>query len=206
MGCTASSAACAEGRAFRGGRKVASRNQKTLRFNLGDRLSPDHLSVVRLKTVLSRSAMSSDEVAKLPLGTMIPKSTPIAPPHHLFATFSSSKSKTVVDAILLPESDVSYSTNVKLFGVLIENTTIKVKGKTYMIKAEHEMEAMGIPFEKAEDKAIGESDFKYLLNPVIINTRSVSLYRDGVEQSVVYYKYNPNTGACKVAYGSQDIY
>jgi len=205
MGCTGSKAACAEGisgRSYHDMKAVAPRKQKMLKFHLGDLLKPDHMSHLRHKSVLSRDAMSLDEVAKLPFGTITPKSTPMAPPHSFVATFSSNKSKTVVDALLFPESSVSYSTKVKLVGKVNENTTIKVKGKTYMIKAEYEMEAAGMPFEQVEERAREESDFKYLLDPMITKTRSVSLYRDGVEQSVASYKYNPDTGACKLAYSN----
>ena len=190
---------CKGGNSYRG-KAVAPQSKKVLKFTLGDRLKPEQMSVIRHNSALSQGAMSLVDVAALPVGAIVPKTTPNVAPHHYFVSYSSTKSKTDVDALMHVESGVvSNSTKVKLVGTATENTTIKVNGKTYLIKAEHDIEAAGMPFENAEDRE--KSDLKYLVSPIITNTRYVNLNKNGVEQVVKSYSYKPKTGECKVVYG-----
>ena len=199
MGGCQSNNGCKGGNSFRG-KAAAPQNKKVLRFTLGDLLKPDQMSFVRHNSALSQGSISLVGV-DTPVGAVVPKTTPIVAPHHYLATFSSTNSKTDVDALMHVESGVvSDSTKVKLVGTATENTTIKVNGKTYLIKAEYDIEAMGIPFEKAEDRE--KSDLRHIVSPTITNTRNVYLNKNGVEQVVKSYSYKPTTGKCKVVYGS----
>jgi len=203
MGANVGCQNCKGGISYRG-KAVAPQSKKVLKFTLGDRLKPDQMSVIRHNSALSQGAMSLVDVTALPVGAIVPKTTPNIAPHNYFVTYSSTKSKTDVDALMYSEGGVmSDSTKVKLVGTATENTTIKVNGKTYLIKAEHDIEAAGVPFENAEDRE--KSDLKYLVSPTITNTRYVILNKNGVEQVVKSYSYKPKTGECKVVYGSSQV-
>lgn len=188
---------------YHGEKAVApTHKKKILKFKLGDRLNPHHMSQSRHKNVLGRDAMSFNDITKLPVGVIAPKTTPMVPPQQYSATFLSKGSKTDVEVLLRADGGVAYSTKVKLLGQVNENTTIKAKGNIYNLQAIHTIEVNGIPYKNAEDREREEHDFQYLSDLRVTNTRIVSLHKNDIAQDVLSYNYKQTTGECKVAYSN----
>jgi hypothetical protein len=173
--------------------------RRVIRFTPGNLFAPERMSHLRHHQTTSARDFES-------LDIKIPKTRTLSDPHQIMLTYSSENSKTDIDLFLNAKSGVAYSTKLVLFGKAHESTTIRVKGKVYLLEAVHEIELIGTPFITKEEREAEARDFEFFSDPKIITTHFISLHRNGTEPlRIASYKPNSFTGQVKlVAYEAQE--